>query len=113
MNRQKLAENLYCRLRLWPVPWRRRTDGVWLPPIDYNWIMMKVDASGIVELSNISTGHAAKLGTDRIHHFDHEPHRDWDGLKHGLLELRVQLVLQGPDIHYVPLPNFRPRRQRH
>lgn len=112
MNKQKLADNLYCRVRLWPIPWRRRTDGVWLAAVDYDWIIMRVDERGIVELSNPGTGHVAMLGADRIHHFDHEPQRDWDGLKHGLLELRVQLVLQGPDIHYLPLPSFRPQRQR-
>ena len=66
---------------------------------------------GVARLQNIRTHHVATLGTDRIHHFDHEPHRDWNGLKHGLLELRVRLVLQGPDIQYVPLPHFRPRQR--
>jgi hypothetical protein len=46
------------------------------------------------------------LGADRIHHFEHEPHRDWDGLKHGLYELRTQLVLSGNCVFYRP-------RQRH
>ncbi len=110
MNQQKLADNLYCRVRLWPIPWRRRADGMWLAAIDYDWIFMRVDERGMVEISNGT--HVAKLGADRIHHFDHEPHRDFDGLKHGLLELRVQLVLQGPDIHYLPLPSFRPQMQR-
>lgn len=113
MNKQKLTANLHCRVRLWPIPLRVRTDGVWLPPIDYDWIIRRADARGIVELSNTGTDHVAMLGTDRIHHFDHEPQRDRDGLRHGLLELRVQLVLQGPHIHYIPLPSFRPRRQPH
>jgi hypothetical protein len=113
MNKHKLAENLHCRVRLWPIPLRVRTDGIWLPPIDYDWIIRRANEPGIVELSNIGTDHVALLGSDRIHHFDHEPHRDWDGLKHGLLELRVQLVLQGRDVHYLPLRTFRPRQRSH
>ena len=87
------------------------TDGVWFPSIDDDWILQGVDDAGVARLRNIRTDHVATLGTDRIHHFDHEPHRDWNGLKHGLIELRVRLVLQGPNIHYVPLPHFRPRQR--
>lgn len=110
MNTQKLARNEGYRVRLWPVPMRRMADGVWLPPIDDDWILQGVDNQGVARLRNIRTDHVATLGTDRIHHFDHEPHRDWNDLRLGLLELRVRLVLQGPNIHYVPLPNFRPRQ---
>ena len=110
MNKQKLAQNLYARVRVWPLARRRTIDGMELPRIDDDWILMQAGADGVVVLHNIRTDHVAKLGTDRIHHFDHEPHRDWDGLNHGRLELRVQLVLCGPSIHYLPLQNFRPRR---
>jgi hypothetical protein len=110
MNKQKLAHNLYARVRLWPTARRRTVDGIELPRIDDDWIVMRVGQDGVVELHNIRTDHVAKLGTDRIHHFDHEPHRERAGLRHGCLELRVQLVLCGPRIHYLPLQNFRPRR---
>jgi hypothetical protein len=30
--------------------------------------------------------------------------------KHGMLELRTQLVLSGCNIHYLPPPRFRPRQ---
>jgi hypothetical protein len=110
MHKTKLTENLNSRVRLWPTAWRRTADGQWLPPIDDDWILERVTEDDVAYLSNIRTGHVAQLGTDRIHHFDREPHRDWDGSKHGLLELRVQLVLSGCDIDYRPLSNFRPRR---
>jgi hypothetical protein len=41
---------------------------------------------------------------DRIHHFDHEPHRDWDGLKHGVFQVHTQLVLSGWNVFYLPAP---------
>lgn len=109
MNKQKLAENLYARVRLSPIARRRTVYGEELPRIDDDWILQRVEPNGVVELSNIRTHHVAVLGADRIHHFDDEPHRNWDGLKHGCLEVRVQLVLSGPNIYYLPLRNFRPR----
>lgn len=109
MNKAKLATARYYRMRLFPVAGRMTTDGVWLPPIDDDWILNGVDDAGVAHLQNIRTHHLAQLGADRIHHFDREPHRNWDGLKHGLIELRVQLVLSGCNIHYLPLSNFRPR----
>jgi hypothetical protein len=111
MNKAKLAENRYGRVRLWPLAQRRMTDGTRLPPIDDDWMIEEVSADGVVRLKNLRTDHVAQLGTDRIHHFDREPHRDWDGFKHGRLEVRVRLVLSGCHIHYLPLPTFRPRRR--
>jgi hypothetical protein len=67
---------------------------------------------GIVQAQNVRTHHVTTLGVDRIHHFDYEPHSDWDGLMHGMLELRTQLVLSGCNIDYRPLPHFRPRKRR-
>lgn len=108
MNKQKLAENVHARVRLWPIAQRMTTAGEPLPLKDDDWILQEVSADGVVRLQNIRTHHVAQLGADRIHHFDREPQRDWDGFKHGLLEVRVQLILSGCDIHYLPLANFRP-----
>lgn len=69
MNKAKLAQNLYGRVRLRPIAWRRMTDGTWLPPIDDDWILNDLDDAGVVYLQNIRTHHVAQLGTDRIHHF--------------------------------------------
>jgi hypothetical protein len=44
---------------------------------------------------------------DRIHHFDYEPHGDWDDLKHGLFERRTQRVLSGRNVFYLRLPRQR------
>src|SRR6266581_3523916 len=102
MNKAKLASALYYRMRFFPIAWRATIDGVWLPPIDDDWILQRVTQDGVAEFQNVRTHHVAQLGTDRIHHFDREPYRDWDGLKHGVLELRTQLTLSGCNIHYLP-----------
>lgn len=104
MNARKFVSSLGARVRLWPVPRRMRTDGLELPRKNDDWIVEQVDPRGVVRLRNVRTDHVALLGNDRIHHFDHEPHRDWDGLKHGLLVLHTQLVLSGPNVFYLPQP---------
>lgn len=93
MNKQKLAASVSYHVRLDPLPWRRTITRVWLPPIDDDWLVEEVSAQGIVRLGNLRTGHFATFGPDRIHHFELEPHRDWNGCKHGLFVLNVQLVL--------------------
>ena len=104
MNKQKLRDSLHYRVRLFPVAKRKVPGGDWLPPIDDEWLVQSVDSAGIVHLSNPRTRHLAVLGHDRIHHFEHAPERDWDGLKHGLFVLHTQLVLTGDEILYIPLP---------
>jgi hypothetical protein len=108
VNKHKLLECLHYRVRLWPVAERRAPDGRWLPPIDDDWHVDAVDPRGIVRLTNTRcTGLFVILGHDRIHHFEYEPHRDWDGLKHGMLILETQLVLSRNNVDYLPRPRGR------
>lgn len=102
MNKAKLADALYHRVRLRPMAQRMMTDGTVLPPMDDDWIVMAVEATG-VRIHNISTGHAPLLGFDHIHHYVSDPARDWDGLKHGFLDLNVQLTLSGCNVFTEPI----------
>lgn len=102
MNKQKLRESLYYHVRLWPISARKVPHGPWLPQIDDDWFVRSVDTRGIVEIGNPRTGHIAILGSDRIHHFEHEPHRDIGGSKYGLYVLQSQLVLCGNNVFYLP-----------
>jgi hypothetical protein len=111
MNKQKLRDSLHYRVRLSPVARCKIPGGPWLPAVDRDWLVQSVDPTGIVHLSNPSSGHVAILGHDRIHHFEYEPHRDGDGLKHGMFVLRTQLVIHGNEIHYLPLAH-RPSQDR-
>jgi hypothetical protein len=111
MNKHKLRDSLHYRVRLTPVARCKIPNGPWLPAVDRDWLVQSVDPAGIVHLSNTSSGHVAILGHDRIHHFEYEPDRDWDGLKHGMYILRTQLVIHGNEIHYLPLDS-RPSQDR-
>jgi hypothetical protein len=55
--------------------------------------------------------YVAKLGLDHIHHYDSDSQRDWDGLKHGFLILRTQILLSGTNLYLEPLLNFRPHQR--
>ena len=111
MNKTKLEQCLGQRVRLRPIPLRRTTDGTWLPPIDDDWIVTEVSPNG-VRLSNIRTDHAPILGFDHVHHYSTDPARDWDGLKHGVLDLNAQLTLSGCNVFNEPMRQHRPRRTR-
>ncbi len=110
MNKAKLAENLYSRLRLRPIAWRMTVDGEWLPPIDDDWILTEVSPR-TVRLANIRTGHAPLVGLDHIHQYVSDEARDQDGLKHGFLDLNVQLTLSGCNVFTEPRRPHRPRRR--
>ena len=64
-----------------------------------------------LRISNNRTGHAPLLGFDHVHHYVTDPARDWDGLKHGFLELDVQLTLSGCNVFTEPLRRRRARRR--
>jgi hypothetical protein len=59
-----------------------------LRPIDYDWLVTEVDPHGIVRVNFSPTGHFIILAPDLINHFEYQPHRDWNGLKHGLFVLQ-------------------------
>jgi hypothetical protein len=110
VNKAKLAENLYSRLRLRPIAWRRTVEGTWLAPIDDDWILTEVTERGL-RIQNIRTHHAPLVGFDHVHHYASDPARDWDGLKHGFLDLDMQLTLSGCNVFTNPVRRHRPRRR--
>ena len=99
MNKDRLKKSIYHRVRLRPIA-ERRNGGGRLSPCDDDWIIQKVD--DLVELSNVRTGHLAKLGLDHIHSYASDPQRDHDGLVHGFLDLNVQLIISGNKIDIEP-----------
>lgn len=102
MNWDKLAEALYWRMRLRPIP-KRFLGNEHLEPEDDVWIVQGVEKGKAVELSNSRTGHVAHIGNDHIHHYVSDPASETDGLKHGFLELTVQITLRGSSLEIEPL----------
>lgn len=104
MNTQKLKQYLLQRVRLRPearsIPHRHP-----LHSTDDVWIVTAVRRDGVVELSNTTTGHIARLGADHIHHFDSDPMSETDGLKHGFFTLTVQVFMSGCRLWVEPLPS--------
>ena len=106
MNKDKLRQNIYYRVRLRPIP-KRFKGSVELDPIDDEWIIEQVTDAGVT-IKNMRTDHSKLLGFDHIHHYTSDPSRDFDGFKHGFLTLTVQLSLDGILVRVDPisLKNF-------
>jgi hypothetical protein len=109
MNKVKLEQCLWQRIRLRPIAWRRTPDGHWLPPLDDEWIPTELSERGL-RIRNVRTQHAPLVGLDHIHHYVSDPEREWDGLRHGFLDLNVQLTLSGCNVFTEPLRHHRPSR---
>ena len=104
MNKAKLARCLHHRVRLRP-PARRFRGTTELRIMDDDWIVQEIDDQQGVRIRNIRTDHVATLGVDHIRDYAPDPKREFDGLRHGFLELRVQLFLRGPDLVIEPRPS--------
>jgi hypothetical protein len=111
MNKTMLPRNLWQRLRLDPLPRRVRTDGIELTRMDDDWIPVGFDRRKGMRLMNVRTDHVVVLDFADIHQYDAEGVRDFDGLKHGRLKLRVQLTLSGCNLYKRRLPKLRSRRR--
>jgi len=109
MNKAMLPRMLWQRVRVWPLPRRVQTDGLVLPRMDDDWIPVSVDP---VRLMNVRTHHIAPLDFADIHQYDSEAARDFDGLRHGRLRLRVQLTLSGCNLSKRRLPSLHSRRRK-
>jgi len=72
--------------------------------MDDDWLVQEVDENKGARLRNIRTDHVAVLGLDQIRDYVADPKREYDGLRHGFLELKVQVYLRGPDLAIEPWP---------
>ncbi|MBI4188931.1 MAG: hypothetical protein HY525_00145 [Betaproteobacteria bacterium] len=74
--------------------------------MDDDWIVQDVEDSKGVRIRNIRTDHVVLLEFDHIQHYTADPRREYDGLRHGFFELRVQLFLRGPELVIEPRPSY-------
>ena len=72
--------------------------------MDDDWLLQEVEDEA-VRIRNIRTDHVAVLGFSQISDYVADPKREFDGLRHGFLELRVQVFLRGPELVIEPRPS--------
>jgi hypothetical protein len=72
--------------------------------MDDDWLLQEVEDKE-VRVRNIRTDHVAVLGFNQISDYVADPKREFDGLRHGFLELRVQVFLRGPELVIEPRPS--------
>ncbi len=103
VNKTKLAKCIHHRVRLRP-PARRFRGVTELRIMDDDWLLQEVEDKE-VRIRNIRTDHVAVLGFSQISDYVADPKREFDGLHHGFLELRVQVFLRGPELVIEPRPS--------
>ena len=70
--------------------------------MDDDWLMQEVEDKKRVRIRNIRTDQVALLDFNHIRDYVPDPKREYDGLRHGFLELRVQIFLRGPELVIEP-----------
>ncbi len=103
VTKTKLAKCIHHRVRLRP-PARRFRGVTELRIMDDDWLLQEVEDQQ-VRLRNIRTDHVAVLGFSQINEYVDDPKREFDGLRHGFLELKVQVFLRGPELVIEPRPS--------
>jgi hypothetical protein len=91
MKKDQINKDLYSRVRLRPIA-KRFSNDVEIGRYDDDWIIDKVSEGG-VEINDTRSGYRFILGFDHIHSYISDPNRNYDGLKHGILVLKVQLFI--------------------
>ncbi len=72
--------------------------------MDDDWIVQEIESKKGATIRNIRTDHVAVLEFDQIRDYVADPKREYDGLRHGFLELKVQLFLRGANLVIEPWP---------
>ena len=103
VTKTKLAKCIHHRVRLRP-PARRFRGVTELRIMDDDWLLQEVEDKA-VRIRNIRTDHVAVLDFNQINEYVADPKREFDGLRHGFLELRVQVFLRGPELAIEPRPS--------
>lgn len=101
MKKDQLKNLVGHRMRIRPIA-RRPNAAAELPQIDDDWTVETVEENRIA-LKNIRTHHVATLGLDHVHSYLSDPARDYNGMKYGFLQLRVQISIP-PSIELIIEP---------
>jgi len=91
MKKDQIKKNLYSRVKLRPIA-KSFLNGVGREQFDDDWIIENVSDEGVV-INNPRMGYIYTLGFDHIHSYTSDPDRNYDGFKHGILVLNVQLSI--------------------
>lgn len=97
MNKQRLSQMRYKKVRVRPVARRIDPSGVELPQIDDAWLLTQTSREEL-ELSNPRTGHILRLGTDHVREYLTD-----SGGADGFLLLKSQIFLHARGLAIEPL----------
>jgi hypothetical protein len=97
MNKGKLSEMRYKRVRVRPIARRIDPSGIELPPIDDAWMLTQTTRDELT-LQNLRTHHNVQLGTDHVREYmTDRGHTD------GFLILKSQIIPSVQGVEVEPL----------
>ena len=73
--------------------------------MDDDWLVQEIEDKKRLRIRNIRTDQVALLDFKHIRDYTPDPKREYDGLRHGFFELRVQIFLRGPELVIEPYPS--------
>ena len=97
MNKQKLSEMMYKRVKVRPMARRIDPNGMELPPIDDVWSITQTSRDEL-NLQNNRTRHNVQLGTDHVREYMTDK-----GRSDGFLMLKSQIFLFARGVAVEPL----------
>lgn len=96
MSKVEYEKCLNHRVRLRP-PARRFRGMTELRIMDDDWLVQEVEGKSM-RIRNIRTDQIAVFDFAQIRNYVPDPKREYDGQRHGFLELEVQVFLRGPTV---------------
>lgn len=97
MNKGKLSEMKYKRVRVRPIARRIDPNGIELPPIDDAWMLTQTTREELI-LQNLRTHHNVQIGTDHVREYMTD-----SGHTDGFLILKSQIILSLRGFEVEPL----------
>jgi hypothetical protein len=98
MNRNKLAQMQYKKVRVRPVSKRFDERGRELEQLDDLWMIMEA-SKAVITLHNIRTEHRVPIGTDHVREYL----SDASKLSDGILVLKSEILLEGKSVSVEPI----------
>jgi|ERR1700687_4109796 len=98
MNRNKLAQMQYKKIKVRPLSRRFDDRGAELEEIDDLWMIVEASKTSLT-LQNIRTEHRVPIGTDHVREYL----SDASTLSEGILVLKSQILLQSKRVSLEPI----------
>jgi hypothetical protein len=100
MNWEKIKKNIGKPVELHPKACFLDSTGREIPSVSDDWLILDTSTDQVT-ITNTRTHHQTVLAKDHVHHYTSNPSRSAD---HGIIQLLIQIFIQGNLITILPCP---------